>query len=166
MRDGISGHLCPNGVPFAGIINTESLAADFFPCLVAAIKLNETGLGTNAACLQDGANPATGLMPDGSNAGHGIMQLTSSWPSDWNTPDGNIRYAITQYLVPAYEAWRGKLQGSDLVRAIAATYNAGYGNALRGHEEYGNVDQFTTNGYGSRALANYVALVGGTVPGL
>lgn len=152
MKDGISGAPCPNALPYAQIINSLCIARNFFPCLVGAIKMNETGLGQGPTTEND-------ISADG---GHGIMQLTSSYPSDWADPTANITYAIDHFLIPAYDAWKDQLQGDDLVRAIAATYNAGYGNAASGHS-IGNVDAYTTNDYGARALTHYTALVAGLV---
>ena len=152
MKDGISGAPCPNALPYAQIINSLCIARNFFPCLVGAIKMTETGLGSGPATEND-------ISADG---GHGIMQLTSSYPDDWADPTANITYAIDHFLVPAYNDWRTTLQGDDLVRAIAATYNAGLGNAQAGHAQ-GNVDLYTTNDYGARALAHEQALVLGNV---
>lgn len=153
MQNGISAALVPNEFPYADIINVQATFQDFFPCVVAAIKVNETGLGQGPTTEND-------ISGDG---GHGIMQLTSSWPSDWQEPELNIEYAIEHYMVPAYEYWLGKLQGDDLVRAIAATYNAGLGNALAGHAN-GNLDEFTTNNYAARCLSHYQALITGVIP--
>lgn len=152
MRDGVSGALVVASFPYAKIINSLSLSANFFPCLVAAIKMNETGLGQGPATEND-------ISGDG---GRGIMQLTSSYPSDWQQPQANIGYAITHFLVPAYVDWRGELRGNDLVRAIAATYNAGLGNAQAGHAA-GDLDKYTTNRYGARCLGHYQNLCKGII---
>lgn len=144
---------CPDNFPYADTINELCLARDFFPCLVAAIKVNETGLGHGPSTEQD-------ISFDG---GRGVMQLTSSYPDNWQDPTANITYAINHFLVPAYDYWKDQLQGGDLVRAIAATYNGGLGNAEAGHRA-GNLDQFTTNDYAARCLQHYEALVAGTIP--
>ena len=129
------------------------------PCLVGAIKINETGLGQGPTTEND-------ISGDG---GHGIMQLTSSYPNDWQDPATNIAYAIEHFIVPAWNYWANAnafsaaQQGEALVKCIAATYNAGLGNVQEGFER-GNVDLYTTNNYGERAVANYAALVGGTIP--
>lgn len=155
VRDGISGQPLPNGFPYKTEIEQlcdTPTPETFFPCLVGAIKMNETGLGQGPATEWD-------ISGDG---GHGIMQLTSSFPDDWEEPAGNIGYAIRHFLMPAYEYWKQTLQGGDLIRAIAATYNGGLGNAQAGHDE-GDIDKFTTNRYGERALAHYINLAGGTI---
>jgi len=154
--NGISGAALPNGFPYKSII--EQVCADkaFFPCLVGAIKMNETGLGQGPVSEND-------ISFDG---GHGLMQLTSSWPDNWEDPETNIAYAVQMYMLGAYASWTSppySLDGDDLVRAIAASYNAGFDNALAGHR-IGNVDAYTTNNYGARALSNYKALVAGTIP--
>lgn len=164
MRDGISGAACPDALPFASVINQACIDYDFFPPLVGAIKYNETGLSTDPAEMEAGADRTTGLLRDGSHAGHGIMQLTSSWPSTWADPASNVRYAITYYLRPSYEYWRTIVQGDDLVRAVAASYNAGFGAAMSSHNQYGDVDYYTTCRYGERALFAYHALRQGRLP--
>ena len=151
MRDGISGVPLPDGFPYKDIIDTVGVANNVSPCLIGAIKVNESGL----------ADPPDVQSADG---GHGLMQLTSSWPSDWADPQANFTYAVAHFITPAWQYWADQgLVGENLVRAIAATYNAGLGNAIAGHRN-GNVDELTTNNYGARALANYQALIGGTIP--
>jgi hypothetical protein len=156
MKDGVSGAPCPNGLPYAQLINSLCLARDFFPCLVGAIKMNETGLGQGPATEHD-------ISADG---GHGIMQLTSSFPSDWADPRANIAYAVDHFLLPNYQVLVAppySFQGDDLVRAVAAAYNEGLGTAEEDHDRYSNVDYGTTNDYGARALIHYQNLVAGTV---
>jgi len=153
MRNGVSGAPLPVGFPYKTIIDLIGMSSNFSPCLIGAVKMNETGLGQGPTSEQD-------VSGDG---GHGLMQLTSSWPSDWKDPQANISYAVEHFLIPAFNAWKGTLQGDDLVRAIAATYNAGLGNAEAGHAE-GDVGKFTTNHYDQRCLVKYKALVGGTIP--
>jgi soluble lytic murein transglycosylase-like protein len=150
MKNGVSGAPVPVDFPYSGIINTLGLQYDYPPCLIAAIKFNETGLG----------HDPTVVSGDG---GHGLMQLTSSYPSDWANPTANFTYAIEHFLIPAWSDWVDTEEGDNLVRCVAATYNAGYGNAWAGHVE-GSVDKYTTNNYGARALEAYTTLVGGGIP--
>lgn len=150
MKDGISGAPLPAEFPYKSIIEQVCFENDCSPCLVGAIKINETGL----------TDPPDVVSADG---GHGLMQLTSSYPPDWADPEANFRYAVQNFILPAWTYWNTSLQGDDLVRAIAASYNAGIGGAQNGHDQ-GNVDLYTTNNYGARALANYTSLVGGTIP--
>ena len=145
MRDGIAGTALPVQFPYKAIIEQVAFNNKVSPVLVAAIKMNETGLGHGPETEND-------VSFDG---GRGIMQLTSSWQDPWEDPFTNIDYAVEHFIVPAWTYWASQgLQGDDLVRAIAATYNAGLGNAIAGHRN-GNVDEFTTNNYGARALVNY-----------
>lgn len=153
MRDGIDGAPLPAGFPYKDIIEQVCLDNGVAPCLVGAIKMNETGLGQGPGTEND-------ISGDG---GHGIMQLTSSFPDNWQDPTANISYAVEHFIVPAWADWDETLQGDDLVRAIAATYNAGYGSAYAGHVK-GNVDLYSTDNYGARCLAKYTALIGGTIP--
>jgi hypothetical protein len=159
MRDGIEGGPLTDKHEYAEIVNRLSAERGVSPLLVYAIRLNETSEGFPPGGLQGGADPETGDMPDGSNAGHGIMQLTSSWPNDWSDPEANFKYAIEQFIEPDWNAWAEQtgLQGDGLVRAIAASYNAGLGAAMLAHKR-GDVDAVTTNRYGERALEHYHAL--------
>jgi hypothetical protein len=93
------------------------------------------------------------------------MQLTSSYPANWADPQTNIDYAVENYILPAWAYWRATYgyQGDDLVRCIAAEYNAGRGGAEQGHAE-GDVDLYTTNHYADRCLMEYKALVAGQMP--
>lgn len=153
MRNGINGDPLPSDFPYAGTINTLCVEFTCSPALVGAIKMNETGLGqgdtTNNVVSSDG--------------GHGIMQLTSSYPLDWNVPASNITWAIRQFILQAWTAF-AKMgeEGDDLVRCIAAAYNEGLGTAIEAHDVYGNVDEWDTDQYGARALAHYHAIIGGT----
>jgi hypothetical protein len=167
MRYGISGAPVPSGLPFAAQVMAASATAGVPPCLVYAIKVNETGLGRVADVLQDGAL-STGLMPDGSNAGHGIFQLTSSWPLTWADPQANANYAVRCFISPAIEFWNGVhgYTGDALVRCVAASFNAGVGAAWLWHVEYNNVDAFDTDHYGARALKHYHDLILGKSPTL
>ena len=150
--DGISGKPLPVGFPYKSIIE-QICGTTFFPCLVGAIKLNETGLG-------QGPHTETNVSFDG---GHGIMQLTSSYPSDWQTPHSNIAYAVEHFLKPDFNYWKSHLQAEPLIRAIAASYNAGLGNAQVGHNE-GDLDKFTTQRYGERCYSKYFELINGRIP--
>lgn len=153
MRNGIKGTALPPAFPYKAIIEQQCFEQNCSPCLVGAIKMNETGLG-------QGSQSENVISADG---GHGLMQLTSSFPPDWADPAANFRYAIEQYINPAWEHWAAEgLSGDDLVRAIAATYNAGLGGAEAGHAE-GDIGKYTTDHYDQRCLAHYQALVEGTI---
>lgn len=148
MRHGIVATPLDLSMPFAQQINSACVTTDFFPYLVAAIQHNET------ANLPDAA---TVISDDG---GHGVMQLTSSYPAGWVEPYVNILYAIDEFLRPAETYWSMDFQGDDLVRAIAAEYNAGRTAVINGHAE-GDLGKYTTNNYDQRALATYRKLLAG-----
>jgi hypothetical protein len=155
MRNGIAAGPLPSDLdlPYGHEI-TQACAVppSFSPLLAYAIKVNESGEN----------DPPDVQSGDG---GHGLFQLTSSYPDDWADPYANALYAVQYFLAPAETYWADTmgLQGTDLVRAIAAEFNAGRGGAMQGHEE-GDVDKFTTNHYAARALAHYEALVAGQAP--
>ena len=154
MRDGIAGTALPADFPYKQIIEQLCFENNVSPCLVGAIKMNETGLGQGPETEND-------ISGDG---GHGIMQLTSSFTDDWQDPAANIGYAIAHFIVPAWTYWAAQGEtGEALAKCIAATYNAGLGNAQAGFAS-GDVDEYTTNNYGERAVTKMQALIGGTIP--
>ncbi|MGB8265190.1 MAG: hypothetical protein WCE44_02590 [Candidatus Velthaea sp.] len=173
MRNGISAGPLPQiWLPFAAEISQACVDATFgavrtFSPLVAyAVKVNETGSSTDPAEIQGGADPNTLLMPDGSNAGRGIFQLTSSWPPNWQKPYANALYALENpgFLMEAEQYWvQQGYVGEALVKLIAASFNAGIGGAQVGHDQ-GNCDLNTTDNYGARAVAHYQALFAGRSP--
>ena len=151
MRNGIVAGTLDPALPFAAEITWAATQADFSPLLAYAIKWNET------AALPDAA---TVVSADG---GHGLMQLTSAFPPNWADPYANALYAIDNFLEPAETYWAAELQGEDLVRAIAAEYNAGRSAAIHAHAA-GDIDAATTNNYAARALATYLRLCQGEPP--
>ncbi len=154
MRNGIGAGPLPDGLLYREPITQACAAPPTFSPLVAyAIATIETIGGEQAGSW----DAATIVSADG---GHGLFQLTSSFPSTWEDPLANADYAVVHFLYPAEVFWAEKgFQGDDLVRCIAAEFNAGRGGAEQGHAE-GDVDKFTTNHYAARALAHYTALKG------
>jgi hypothetical protein len=148
MRNGIVATPLDLSLPNALQINAACLVENWFPYVAFAIKWNET------AALPDAA---TIISADG---GHGLMQLTSSFPANWADPYQNVLYAIGHFLAPAEVFWKTFEQGDNLIRCIAAEYNAGRANAIAGHE-LGNIDTYTTLDYGQRALTTYLKLLAG-----
>ncbi len=152
MRWGIeSGHI-DQTLPYFAAINMAALDEACPTALAYAIAWHES--------IQGEANgkwtAATVVSGDG---GHGLFQLTSSWPSDWIEPAANARFAMSQFLIPAGEYWSALVTSrAARVKCIAATFNAGFGNAMAGHAE-GNVDKYTTDGYGAAVLAIYSKLI-------
>ncbi len=157
-------------LPFRAEVEAACAVMPTFSPLVAyAVKYCETGLSTDPAELQKGADPVTMLMPDGSNAGRGIFQLTSSFPLHWRNAYANALYAVERFLLPAEWFWAGQygMQGEELVRAVAAEYNAGRLGAIQGHD-VADVGLFTTFSdglsYADRCLLYYQHLEKGEMP--
>lgn len=146
MIRGISGAPVASTYPYADLTNSICLTHNFPPPLAYAIFWQESIQGQ----VNGKWDAATVVSGDG---GHGIGQLTSSYPDNWDVPFTNITYAIEHFLIPAMQDWPS-LEGEDLVRAVAATYNAGYGNAYQGHQQ-GDVDMYTTDHYAQRVLESY-----------
>lgn len=153
MRDGITSGVIPASYLYSEPIGEASFSANVSAFLMYAIACNETIVGE----VNGKWNAATVVSDDG---GHGLFQLTSSFPDNWQDPTANADYAASHFILPDWEVWVGRygLYGDDLVRAIAASFNAGLGNAIRGHD-IGNVDAYTTDNYGQRALSLYTKLV-------
>ena len=105
---------------------------------------------------------ATVISGDG---GHGLCQLTSSFPENWDDPIANVDFAIEHFIEPALNYWHGLQQysGDLLVLLVAATFNEG----LRAAEKYhasGDVDAGTTDEYGHAVLGFYQKLSAGLAP--
>jgi len=146
MKNGIVGEPLPNGLAYGVEIEAACDAHDFSPMLAYAIKMNETAA----------TDPPTIVSGDG---GHGIFQLTSSYPPNWADPAANAAYAVAHFLAPAYNYWAARgYNGDDLIKLVAATYNAGLGATITAHDA-GDVDAATTDDYGARAVANYHTLL-------
>lgn len=156
MIYGISGTALPAHLPYAANIQKicTTPVDNFSPCLAYAIAWRETIRGTK--------NPVTVISGDG---GHGLFQLTSSFPSDWDDVDANIRYALDHFLIDDLNFFANQgLRGDDLVRCVAAAFNSGQGTAWLNHQA-GNVDLGTTgHNYASDVLSNYHRLISGQDP--
>jgi hypothetical protein len=149
---GISGATVPTDFPYAAIFNRlGQIFPTFPPMLLASIAWRET--------LSVMPPEAAATCVSGDN-GHGVCQLTTSWPDSWQDPETNIRYAWVEYVQPAIRYWHGLMgyAGEPLVKLVAATYNEGLAAAITYHNE-GNVDAGTTNDYGNGVLQIYQSLV-------
>lgn len=156
-RNGIDGGTLSPDLPYAAPVLSACGVADFFPSLAYAIFWRETISGEVAGMW----TAATVVSPDG---GHGLGQLTSlPIPPKWQDPYANALWAIDNFLKPAESFWKTFEQGDDLVRCIAAEYNAGRGQAIKGHEE-GNVDAYTTDNYAAAVLGFYTSIVNAGKP--
>ncbi len=168
MMHGIAGGPLPASLPFAPPIQRAcaEYPNGFSPVLAYAIAFNETIGGQLAGLWPDAA---TIISPDG---GHGLFQLTSWVPAGWSDPLENARMAVAHWLAPAAHYWTTswQLTGPDLIRAIAAEFNAGRGDysptgrgALGGHYRH-DVDLYTTDHYAMRALEHYQRLISNRDP--
>ena len=159
MIDGISGAPIPTVLRYAQPIQQACEAYPTFPpCLAYAIAFRET-IGGEIAGLWVSA--ATVLSAD---EGHGLFQLTSSYPSDWTDVNANSRYALEHFLVPSLDFFAGRgLTGVSLIRCIAAGFNSGNETAWENHLR-GNVDLGTTDNYAAAVLNNYQRLISGESP--
>lgn len=159
MEFGISGQPVPSNLPYSEVINYVCQKYNFSPCLAYAIAWREVIVLEVNGTIE---NALTEVSPDG---GHGLFQLTETWPVDWEDAASNTQFAVTFYLIPALTFWSQVegLTGEDLVKCIAAEFNCGRGMALRGHKN-GNVNLYTTNNYASGVLANYDKLIIGEHP--
>ena len=160
MIYGLSGRAVSSALPYATPINVACMELGFSPPLAYAIAQRETIRGQIGG-LWDAATIVS------TDDGHGLFQLTSSWPAKWNDPLANARYAIGGWLVPSmhhYATVHG-LAGDELVKAIADSFNAGDAVVCRACREGTDPDRATSGrDYGSDVLANYKRLVAGLAP--
>ena len=162
MIYGISGAPIPRGVtpplPYRDTIQRPCEELQFPPCLAYAIAWRESISGE----VHGSWNARTVLSGDG---GHGLFQLTSSFPEGWDDEAINVRYALSNFLIPALHQFaRRDLRGDGLVQLVAASFNAGESAAWEAHLA-GNVDLATTgNNYAEKALENFHRLIKGEPP--
>lgn len=154
----ISGKPIPTTLPYAAIIQSACQELHYPPCVAYAIAWRESISGE----VHGSWDARTVLSGDG---GHGLFQLTSSFPEGWDDENVNVRYALSNFLVPSLHQFGGRgLAGDDLVRIVAAAFNAGATAAWEAHLA-GDVDLATTgNDYASAILATYHKLVKGENP--
>ena len=159
MIYGISGTAIPDHLDYASPIQLACQKYPTFPpCLAYAIAWRETISGEKAGLW---VSAATVLSDDG---GHGLFQLTSSYPADWENVQINAEYALEHFLVPGLQFFADRgLRGDNLVRCIAAGFNSGEEAAWENHLR-GNVDLGTTDNYAQSVLSNYHRLINGEDP--
>jgi hypothetical protein len=165
MLFGVAGNGLPSGLSYGEPIEAAAVAQSFPPCWLYAHGWQET-IKVAGWIESMGYEPANYISGDG---GHGIFQLTASVPNDWQDPQVNATYAITQFLRPAIAYWNGTYgyTGDTLIRCVAAQYNAGLGGAQAGHNE-GDVGKYTTHtdgvSYSDLVLKYFQQLVAGAHP--
>jgi len=163
MRDGIISGLIPAQFPYADPIQRAAELHNVSAFVVYSIGEQETINGEQSGWLVAAYGPGTTAANVVSNdGGHGIFQLTSSYPQLWQDPYTNAEFACANFIAPAWEFWSGQpynLVGDALVRAVAAEFNAGRGLALAGHLNHSNVGIWTTKTdgiqYDLMVLQNY-----------
>jgi hypothetical protein len=158
VKYGIVSGVIPAHLPYSAPIQEACTERDFSAFLTYAVAWRETIRGEIAG-LWVPLTAATVVSGDG---GHGLCQLTSSWPNPgWETPETNVCWAIDHYLKPDMDWLAGKgLTGEALIRGTAAAFNAGLGAAWDGHIERNDFDAYTTgNDYAADVLSVYNALV-------
>jgi hypothetical protein len=153
MRWGISGEPVSETLLYAVPINDAGIKQGFPPTLAYSIAWIESIQGE----VNGKWNAATVQSADG---GWGLFQLTSFHPDNWQDPYVNAHFAIQDWLLPDAIYWfrHYEYTGNDLIRCVAASFNAGLNGALKGHAE-GDVGKYTTDRYPDRALAVYEKLV-------
>lgn len=149
MMFGMHGTPIPQNLPYASEIS-QACGALFPPLVAYSIACRESIIGelngkwcARTVCSADG--------------GHGIFQLTSYVPAGWDVPETNAVCAVRNWLVPDMLWWRSQIpgvEGDDLVRCIAASFNAGRGGAWKGHTQ-GSVDLYTSDNYAAGVLQIY-----------
>lgn len=149
-------------MPYAADIQHQCDLKNFSASFAYAIAYRESiRLEVNG-----GTNAATVVSCDG---GYGLFQLTypftQPWPpAGWQIPANNCKYALDEFLIPNFNMFAGRgLEGDDLVKVTAASYNAGAQAAWEAHEA-GNVDSVTTDNYGEAVLQFYLRLAQGLKP--
>lgn len=147
MKLGISGSPVSLHLPYAAPINKAAEVQDFWPMVIYAVAYRET-----IVSQLNGSIPSAASYVSYDN-GHGLCQLTSSWPDLWEDPETNAAYAIRYFLQPAVTFWNESMgySGLTLLKCVFAEYNAGRGQAMAGHL-LGDVDMYTSNGYAQACL--------------
>ncbi len=151
-------------------INGEAEVAKIPPCLLAAIVWRESG-GQNI--LQEGMSPGPGC-------GVGLTQITAG--VDWSLPQNpsfqgydllhpadNLYVAAAFFLAPLIsQAERAQRDTpapfavackGQIVYAVAAGYNAGWGAVQTAMFRGVDADEYTSNNYAKDVLGKYALLV-------
>ena len=153
MRWNIASPPLTVALPYELQIHNASTITDTPTALLYAIAWHETISGE----VSGQWTASSVISADG---GHGLCQLTASWPDNWDDAQANAVYACKNFIIPDALYWYRKYgyTGETLVRCIAASYNAGISGAEAGHI-IGNVDCYTTNRYAAKVLGFYRSIV-------
>jgi hypothetical protein len=170
MRWDISGGPLPPGLPYADAITTAFEEANLSPMFGYAIAAEES------IKLEVAGEIPSAASVIGGSGGYGLFQGTPAasgiaLPENWQDPLTNARYAVQYWFndpdqggFPFWVAPPYNELGTNLIRCVAASYNAGRQGAIDGHDR-GNVDMNTYGGnYAARVLANYLRLCAGQAP--
>jgi hypothetical protein len=156
---------------FKPFIVGAAMQFGFQPCVIAGIGSRESGWGR---ALKPQGPTGTGdfakrkakpplrpgsLPPDGGGFGRGLMQIDFdahqfAQTGNWRDPQANITQGC-QVLAQtfAFLKKRTNLQGTELLRAALAGYNAGPGNVLKAIKAGKDFDSVTAHGnYGRDTL--------------
>ncbi|MGD0053355.1 MAG: hypothetical protein ABSD03_16240 [Vulcanimicrobiaceae bacterium] len=182
MRNGIVAGTLPAGLHYSAQIQAAADQRNFSAELLYAIgwvEIIATEISGWIAEVYPGMTAATLISTKSPPPGYGAFQETpetsgNELPANWQDVTVAALFAIDHHLAEAWTFWATQgLEGDDLVRAIAAEFNAGRGGAERGHAA-GDIGLDTThevvNGvstsYSDRVLAAYTSLVAGKEPAL
>lgn len=163
MMYGMSGAPIAPDLPYAQEVTagcSQNGLVIFPPIVAYAIAWHES-IGGQVNGLWPSA--ATVVSGDG---GHGLFQLTSYVPPNWADPLGNTQCAVHGWLAPDTLHWISAIPGiggDDLIRCVAASFNAGWGGAWQGHMQ-GDVGRYTTDRYPDAVLRIYHNLATGGRP--
>ncbi len=150
---GLSGKSVPSSYLYADVINQAAISKGVSPIAMYAIAWRETLGVAGWIKATYGVDPADFISFDG---GHGVFQLTASYPPDWNDVLQNALYAIDDFYEPYLQDWLARgYTGTTLLQLAADDYNAGDTPVDIAHKA-GRADSATTGGnYGSDVVLSY-----------
>jgi len=161
VKLGLSGEPVPTHLPYAEAINRACSIQNFWPLFAYAVAFRET-----IVAQENHSIPAASTYVS-FDSGHGLFQLTSSWPDAWEDPETNCAYAIKYFLQPAVDFWSDptgyNLSGLPLLRCCAAEFNTGREDTITGHKT-GNVDLYTSGNYATAVEGYYLTLLNKGTP--
>jgi hypothetical protein len=166
MKWGLSGAPVPANLPYAAAVNKAAFDTQASPCALYAIFWRETISSERSGWLVQAYGPGTTaanvISGDG---GHGLGQLTDSFPPEWADPYTNACYAANKFYDPYLLKWLNRgYTGTTLLKLASDDYNAG-DSAVEAAHESGSADAATTGGnYGTDVVTIYLNLLAGRDP--